>query len=664
MTRRRMFTSSIRKHDESSPMMSVTDVRGPVTYQSEDHMAVLFQMYGSVWCKVLPYCIVNTFLVFFIQAVKSMCGINLTFNDQGHMFMSTMVSVLLVARVRIAYTRYMTARELLSAIMRSSRELVQYLVTFTRYEHLPRAAVWRGQVSSCTVDLLFDLVDVLQSNKRVFQEMQSSHFALYRQDLVSATKVRHNFDSFHESILEQQQRNPISMAIFLRTAIASHVEYLSRPLDVNQELRLLSCTSDFVSAYHGLVKLITTPFPFPLVQMTRTSLFVWVFSLPFALLSSKEEYFAYLLIFFVTYGFLGLELVSIELDDPFGSDENDIDVKSLAQVVLDDIFICLEDIDGKYAATSLRNDYAQRVAAPDIPESITPLGRLKKILTEKLNPCANETSNLFDNANDDDFATFSERSLQLMYEPVQEQSYLLDASAKAFQSDGQSIHPNYGCSSIPDGSSEVIENISECNVRNNLGNNQRPRLPRKNASAGMRQVELPQNVVSIPLTNLQSSNSLGMETWQTKKNEMVEVQSKKGYDSENIHPNLDRNTFHRLNRACSASFQPRDQLHVHQEHTEEHDHCVCISDSCAHSVLDNGEVPGAWPQSKNEDVVGSYERQKIGNLLTNNDIVPDLSILSNQPVCCESESSSLFAELSYNSLLDEETYFLTTHLKN
>ena len=30
---------------------------------------------------------------------------------------------------------------------------------------------------------------------------------------------------------------------------------------------------------------------------------------------------------FITYGFLGLEYVSMELDDPFGSDPNDFPVK-------------------------------------------------------------------------------------------------------------------------------------------------------------------------------------------------------------------------------------------------------------------------------------------------------------------------------------------------
>ena len=54
-------------------------------------------------------------------------------------------------------------------------------------------------------------------------------------------------------------------------------------------------------------------------------------------------------------GFVGLEFVSIELDDPFGDDPNDLDVYGLAQVVFEDIYIGIYDIDGKEAAGTLRS---------------------------------------------------------------------------------------------------------------------------------------------------------------------------------------------------------------------------------------------------------------------------------------------------------------------
>jgi predicted membrane chloride channel (bestrophin family) len=67
--------------------------------------------------------------------------------------------------------------------------------------------------------------------------------------------------------------------------------------------------------------------------MTRTFLFIWVFTLPFVLSNDIDNvYDLVFVIFFLTYGFLGIELISIEMDDPYGDDPNDFDVVSLVQV--------------------------------------------------------------------------------------------------------------------------------------------------------------------------------------------------------------------------------------------------------------------------------------------------------------------------------------------
>ena len=75
-----------------------------------------------------------------------------------------------------------------------------------------------------------------------------------------------------------------------------------------------------------MVGIVTTPIPFPLVQMSRTFLFFYIYTLPSALLTASSTPEADLVVLFiVTYGFIGLELISIELDDPFGDDVIDFD---------------------------------------------------------------------------------------------------------------------------------------------------------------------------------------------------------------------------------------------------------------------------------------------------------------------------------------------------
>ena len=72
-------------------------------------------------------------------------------------------------------------------------------------------------------------------------------------------------------------------------------------------------------------KVYTTPPPFPMVQMSRTLTFVWVFLVPVVLMSDGSSIFAHcLVVFFLTFAFIGLEYVAMEVDDPFGDDANDV----------------------------------------------------------------------------------------------------------------------------------------------------------------------------------------------------------------------------------------------------------------------------------------------------------------------------------------------------
>ena len=107
----------------------------------------------------------------------------------------------------------------------------------------------------------------------------------------------------------------------------------------------------------------TTPFPFPLVQMARTFLFFYVFSFPFALLSDSSSGHVHCIVIFVlTYGFMGLELVSIELEDPFGDDDNDFDNLGMALTAFEDNYLIINDIDGPEYADKLRAKMFNKVA--------------------------------------------------------------------------------------------------------------------------------------------------------------------------------------------------------------------------------------------------------------------------------------------------------------
>jgi len=138
------------------------DHRPRVTYDTNSHFSVLTQMHGSVWPRVLPHCLLNILNVSAIIYLDRKYDIDLSYSDKGHSFMSMIVSFLIVTRSNIAYARFMESRTYLSTVMRSCRELMQYAVTFTRYDTSETAKKYRITLARKTIVLLRSVVSVLQ----------------------------------------------------------------------------------------------------------------------------------------------------------------------------------------------------------------------------------------------------------------------------------------------------------------------------------------------------------------------------------------------------------------------------------------------------------------------------------------------------------------------
>eukprot|EP00979_Chaetoceros_neogracilis_P003237 scaffold569_cov222-Chaetoceros_neogracile.AAC.3 len=139
-----------------------TDHSPRVTYNTNSHFSVLTQMHGSVWPQVLPHCFLNILNISAIIYLDRKYGVDLSYSDKGHSFMSMIVSFLIVTRSNIAYSRFMESRTYLSTVMRSCLELMQYTVTFTRYDTSEGAKKFRYTVARKTIVLLRSVVSVLQ----------------------------------------------------------------------------------------------------------------------------------------------------------------------------------------------------------------------------------------------------------------------------------------------------------------------------------------------------------------------------------------------------------------------------------------------------------------------------------------------------------------------
>ena len=149
--------------------------------------------------------------------------------------MSIMVAFLVVTRSNIAYSRYMEARNYLNDAMKSCRELVQHSITFTRYENGLRARQWRAEVARRTIVQLRCVVSVLEYQTRKIHAWKIPEL------------TQHEKQALLISVGKSNERATMVLAMFMRSTIASHVEYLETPIHVNKELRLFAIIANFVT---------------------------------------------------------------------------------------------------------------------------------------------------------------------------------------------------------------------------------------------------------------------------------------------------------------------------------------------------------------------------------------------------------------------------------
>ena len=342
-----------------------------LNYDDDSHWKVLTQSYGSVWPRVLPYCLANVALTAVVYYLKHFAIVDLTSDPLGSRYLSLLMSFLVVTRVKITYDNYMWNARCLSQAFQAIRDLVQWTCVLTMSDTSAKAKQWRHDVAYAAIVLLRVTVAVLEFRSNPDQ-------VPWQVPELPATPENRSFLYLNKDVddplghlapeertsLDEAYRAPVALAHQLRQQIMKQRDghwlkpgTFSHPC--NEELRLLDFCGAFLKQFSGLKIHMTTPLPFPLVQLTKTSLFVWIFTLPFYVCHTeyRQAVLCFLIVFLITFGFIGLEFVAMELSDNFGDDAVDFDDLGYAQLCFEDCYIAIYKLDGENWARKLKQSF-------------------------------------------------------------------------------------------------------------------------------------------------------------------------------------------------------------------------------------------------------------------------------------------------------------------
>jgi predicted membrane chloride channel (bestrophin family) len=236
--------------------------------------------------------------------------IYIAFSPQGHGLFGLLVSFLVINKMYLALDRYMLVRSSLGHAFSNLRELNQLAIVFTAQQKDSAAIAWRNGVRG-------KIVDILDSTIRVMKDDEQAAY-LSRNEC--------------EKSVAALGDDPMMFAQSLRSHLYCSSGALNRQLELLEKVKLVDMLNAYLYAYRDLLKIASTPLPFP---MGRTFLFIWIFSMPLALVGLEFELSAVVIfVFFLTYGYVGLELVGMRLLCPFGDDINDLNVDGMKMATI------------------------------------------------------------------------------------------------------------------------------------------------------------------------------------------------------------------------------------------------------------------------------------------------------------------------------------------
>jgi hypothetical protein len=332
----------------------------------------------------MPLCFINVFITICLIVLLEVYGIDLTISEFGHEFMSILVSFLVIQKLSFTLELYYDVQGHLSTMNQAAIDVTQLACSFTEHHKGDQYVQWRYEIAyhaavlvKCTCAVIhkggeysvWEMAEFQQPGRGpllldlpvVADDKRSSDVASSRAD---AEFTRYDYPKelyiMGENLKSDLNlRVPIRVAQRMQSAIMKHRPTLPKHLDSIQEMQLMDRVNDFVRSYRNVRKYLVAPLPLPWAQLGRLFVFAYVFTLPFAMLSADLNLKGIQVIFLVaimTYGFVGCELLFVELDDPFAEDPNDLPLAEEGRAAMEDIVLSLYYVDGQNAAAKLREE--------------------------------------------------------------------------------------------------------------------------------------------------------------------------------------------------------------------------------------------------------------------------------------------------------------------
>lgn len=224
-----------------------------------------------------------------------------------HSLVGVALGLLLVFRTNASYDRFWEGRKLWGGIVNETRNLIRQA---------------RTHIGSADPDLLSQLTRWTAAFPyAAMQGLRGSTGLGEAADFLQSEQARTATSARHPALAIAQQMTECLARAYRAGMLTPHVL-----VALDQNVQLL------VDYLGGCERIRKTPLPFAYVVHLRRALVAYCFTLPFALVETFG--WATLLdVFLVAYVFFGIEEIGVEIEGPFGYDDNDLPLEQICDTI-------------------------------------------------------------------------------------------------------------------------------------------------------------------------------------------------------------------------------------------------------------------------------------------------------------------------------------------
>ncbi|CAM3970837.1 bestrophin family ion channel [Flavobacterium branchiophilum] len=215
-----------------------------------------------------------------------------------HSTVGFVLSLLLAYRTNTAYDRWWEGRKQWGALVNNSRNLALKMACILKED----------------------------SDKIFFRKVIPAYSSILAKHLLNEEVGKVLFEGLDLQIDHQKHKpNQVAKMLFQKTTDL----YLSKKITDTQLLTINAELQSFTDICGACERIKNTPIPYSYSSFIKKFIFFFVMTLPFGFVFSLG-YYVIPVVIFIFYVLASLELIAEEIEDPFGTDANDLPMKKIA----------------------------------------------------------------------------------------------------------------------------------------------------------------------------------------------------------------------------------------------------------------------------------------------------------------------------------------------